>query len=117
MQAAGRKLAVAGSTGRVARHLVAALELMALRRLTAAAFGTLMSIEPAIAVVVGFIALGQAPGAAATVGIALVVTAGIGAQRTGARVEAHPELPPLDHQDARPRRARDELLPCIEPTP
>jgi inner membrane transporter RhtA len=62
------------------------LELAALRRLTAAAFGTLMSIEPAIALVIGFIALGQAPGAAATIGIALVVTAGIGAQRSGARV-------------------------------
>jgi hypothetical protein len=36
------------------------LELLALRRLTAAAFGTLMSLEPAIALIIGFAALGQA---------------------------------------------------------
>ncbi|MEU8662250.1 EamA family transporter [Actinoplanes philippinensis] len=61
------------------------LELLALRRLTTAAFGTLMSLEPAIAVAVGFVLLHQAPGWAALAGIALVVTAGIGAERTGAR--------------------------------
>jgi inner membrane transporter RhtA len=61
------------------------LELLALRRLTTAAFGTLMSLEPAIAVVVGFVLLHQAPGWAALAGIALVVTAGIGAERAGAR--------------------------------
>ncbi|QBR92560.1 EamA family transporter [Nocardioides euryhalodurans] len=62
------------------------LELLALRRLTTAAFGTLMSLEPAIALVVGLVALQQVPGATAVLGIALVVTAGIGAQRSGARV-------------------------------
>jgi inner membrane transporter RhtA len=61
------------------------LELLALRRLTAAAFGTLMSLEPAIALLIGFAVLGQAPGTAAVAGIVLVVAAGIGAERTGAR--------------------------------
>ena len=61
------------------------LELLALRRLTAAAFGTLMSLEPAIALAVGLVALGQTPGTLAVAGIALVVAAGIGAERTGAR--------------------------------
>jgi inner membrane transporter RhtA len=61
------------------------LELLALRRLTAAAFGTLMSLEPAIALIVGFAVLGQAPRATAVAGIVLVVAAGIGAERTGAR--------------------------------
>ncbi|MDI6102082.1 EamA family transporter [Actinoplanes sp. NEAU-A12] len=61
------------------------LEFFALRRLTTAAFGTLMSLEPAIAVVVGFVLLHQAPGWAAVAGIALVVTAGIGAERSGGR--------------------------------
>ncbi|GIF44481.1 EamA family transporter [Actinoplanes xinjiangensis] len=61
------------------------LEFLALRRLTTAAFGTLMSLEPAIAVVVGFGLLHQAPGWAALAGIALVVTAGVGAERAGAR--------------------------------
>jgi inner membrane transporter RhtA len=61
------------------------LEMLALRRLTTAAFGTLMSLEPAIALVIGLVALHQVPGAAAVVGIAFVVAAGIGAERGGAR--------------------------------
>jgi inner membrane transporter RhtA len=61
------------------------LELLALRRLTTAAFGTLMSLEPAFAMLVGFMVLAQDPGAAGLVGICLVVAAGIGAARTGAR--------------------------------
>ncbi len=62
-----------------------ALELIALRRLTSAAFGTLMCLEPAIALVVGLVLLGQAPGWVPVAGIGLVVAAGIGAERTGAR--------------------------------
>lgn len=54
------------------------LELLALRRLKASAFGTLMSLEPAIAVVIGFLVLGQLPGLAAVLGIVLVAAAGIG---------------------------------------
>lgn len=61
------------------------LEMLALRRLTTAAFGTLMALEPGFAMLVGFIVLHQVPGPAALVGIALVVAAGIGAARTGAR--------------------------------
>jgi inner membrane transporter RhtA len=61
------------------------LELLALRRLKASAFGTLMSLEPAIAVVIGFAILGQAPGLSAVLGIALVVAAGIGVTLQGAR--------------------------------
>jgi inner membrane transporter RhtA len=62
-----------------------ALELLALRRLTAAAFGTLMSMEPAFAMIVGLLMLHQVPGVAGVVGICFVVAAGIGAARTGAR--------------------------------
>ncbi|GAA0745587.1 EamA family transporter [Dactylosporangium roseum] len=61
------------------------LELLALRRLTTAAFGTLMALEPAAALVVGLLLLDQVPGPAAIAGIAFVVAAGIGAERTGAR--------------------------------
>ncbi len=64
------------------------LELLALRRLTTAAFGTLMSLEPAIAVTIGFVLLHQAPGWAPVAGIAFVVAAGIGAERSGARTAA-----------------------------
>ncbi len=61
------------------------LELLALRRLTTAAFGTLMSLEPAIALVIGLVLLHQLPGLWPVVGIAFVVAAGVGAERTGAR--------------------------------
>jgi inner membrane transporter RhtA len=62
-----------------------ALELLALRRLTAGAFGTLMSLEPAIALVIGLLLLDQVPHPLAIAGILLVVLAGLGAARTGAR--------------------------------
>jgi inner membrane transporter RhtA len=62
-----------------------ALEMLALRRLTTTAFGTLMSLEPAVALVVGLVGLHQTPGAGPVLGILFVVVAGIGAQRSGAR--------------------------------
>ena len=55
--------------------------------LTAAAFGTLMALEPALALIVGLVVLTQVPGPAAAVGICLVVAAGVGAARSGARAE------------------------------
>src|SRR5215207_9667403 len=61
-----------------------ALEMLALRRLTATAFGTLMSLEPALALLIGLLILGQAPRLLAVVGIGFVVLAGIGAEETGA---------------------------------
>jgi inner membrane transporter RhtA len=61
------------------------LELLALRRLTAGAFGTLMALEPAFALLVGFVALHQVPNRLAMLGIGLVVAAGAGAERSGAR--------------------------------
>jgi inner membrane transporter RhtA len=67
------------------------LELLALRRLTTAAFGTLMCLEPAIAMVVGFLLLHQVPRPAAIAGIVLVIVAGIGATRTGRRAPAQSE--------------------------
>jgi inner membrane transporter RhtA len=68
------------------------LELLALRRLTAAAFGTLMSLEPAIALLAGLLVLRQVPSAAVAAGIVFVVVAGIGATRVGARTpEARPQ--------------------------
>lgn len=61
------------------------LELLALRRLTTAAFGTLMALEPAIAMIVGLIVLRQMPSFAGVIGICFVVVAGMGAARSGAR--------------------------------
>ena len=61
------------------------LEMYALRRLTTAAFGTLMCLEPALALLAGFALLGQVPRPWSLAGVALVVAAGLGAERTGAR--------------------------------
>ena len=57
------------------------LEMLALRRLTPTAFGTLMALEPAVGLMVGATVLSQAPTAIQITGIALVVAAGIGSQR------------------------------------
>lgn len=65
-----------------------ALEFLALRRLTTSAFGTLMSLEPAIAMLMGLLVLGQVPGPASVLGVTFVVIAGMGATRTGARPAA-----------------------------
>ncbi len=62
-----------------------ALEFLALRKLTTAAFGTLMAMEPGLAMVIGLVMLHQVPARFGVVGICLVVAAGIGAARTGAR--------------------------------
>jgi inner membrane transporter RhtA len=59
-----------------------ALELAALRRMTLAAFGTLMALEPGIATVLGLVLLAQAPTALQAAGVVLVVAAGVGAQRS-----------------------------------
>jgi inner membrane transporter RhtA len=79
------------------------LELMALRRLTAAAFGTLMALEPAIALLIGLVALGQIPTWAAATGILFVVAAGVGAERTGHRAARQPATVPDELVSADPR--------------
>jgi inner membrane transporter RhtA len=60
-----------------------ALELLALRRMTPTAFGTLTALEPAIGVLLGLVVLHQTLTAGALLGISLVVLAGTCAQRTG----------------------------------
>ena len=62
-----------------------ALEMMALRRLTTAAFGTLMALEPAIGTAIGVLVLSQVPHVLQVLGVVLVVVAGIGAERSGHR--------------------------------
>jgi inner membrane transporter RhtA len=63
-----------------------ALELIALRRISASAFSVLMSSSPAIAVAAGFIVLGQTIGWIQGAGIVLVIIASIGAVRSAERV-------------------------------
>ena len=66
------------------------LELEALRRLPEAVFGVLMSLDPAVAALVGFLALGQALQAQEVLGIAMVVVASAGAASLSHRVAVAP---------------------------
>lgn len=63
------------------------LEMQAMRRLNQTTFGVLMSVEPAIASLIGFLVLGQALDALELGGIACVIAASAGAL-------AEPEAPP-----------------------
>jgi inner membrane transporter RhtA len=71
-----------------------ALEMLALRRMTPTAFGTLMALEPALGVLLGLLILHQQPSAIQVLGILLVVLAGAAAQRGGRRRPARPEQIP-----------------------
>jgi inner membrane transporter RhtA len=65
------------------------LESESLRRLPANVFGVLMSLEPAVAALAGFVVLGQTLGMREMVAIALVIAASVGVTRT-------PAPPPVD---------------------
>jgi inner membrane transporter RhtA len=64
------------------------LEMLALRRMTPTAFGTLMAVEPAIGVLLGLIVLHQVPALVQIIGILIVIFAGAAAQRDGQRIHA-----------------------------
>ncbi|MFF0449703.1 DMT family transporter [Streptomyces sp. NPDC004609] len=90
------------------------LELLALRRLAAPTFAVLMSLEPAVAAMAGFLLLSQALSATDALAIALVIAASIGAVRTqvgkgrapgpgpGAAVPPGPGDPPRRHATGGP---------------
>ena len=71
-----------------------ALEMLALRRMTPTAFGTLMALEPAVGVLLGLLILHQQPSVVQGLGILLVVLAGAAAQRGGRRLPAPQEQNP-----------------------
>ena len=64
-----------------------ALEMLALKRMNPTAFGTLMAVEPGIALVIGLLVLAQSPSLTQTAGMVLVVGAGIAAQRRSGRAK------------------------------
>jgi inner membrane transporter RhtA len=81
------------------------LELIALRRLPEPVFGVLMSLDPAVAAVVGLVALRQDLGPREVLAIALVVVASAGSAGLSHRSE------PLGGPDTgvRPRTARSQV--------
>jgi inner membrane transporter RhtA len=82
-------LAAAFAVAVLSAALPWSLELEALRRMPAHVFGVLMSLEPAIGALVGFVVLGERIGVRAVTAIALVVIASAGAAR-GARTAPAP---------------------------
>ena len=75
-------LAVGAAVAMLSSAIPYSLELEALRRLPARVFGVLMSLEPAMAALAGFVVLGEVLGAREVVAIGLVVAASAGAART-----------------------------------
>jgi inner membrane transporter RhtA len=66
------------------------LEFEALRRMPANVFGVLMSLEPGVAALAGFLVLGQALGARELVAIGLVIAASVGITRAVSRADGLP---------------------------
>lgn len=100
-------LAIGAAVAVLSSTIPYGLELVALRRLPAAAFSILLSLAPALAAVAGLVILGQPLSWADGAGILLVVVASMGAVRAAARAERQaattatgsapvaPEEPPL----------------------
>lgn len=76
-----RSLLLGAAIGVLSSAIPYSFEVEALRRIAPAVFGVLMSIEPAMAALAGFIVLGQGLEARALLGISLVVAASVGAAR------------------------------------
>jgi inner membrane transporter RhtA len=77
-------LAVGAAVGVLSTAIPYVFEIEALRRLPRAVFGVLMSLEPAVAAAIGFLALSQDLAGLEIVAIALVVIASAGALRSAA---------------------------------
>jgi inner membrane transporter RhtA len=74
-----RSLALGATVGLLSTAIPYSCELEALRRIATNVFGVLMSIEPAMATLAGFVVLGQVLSARQLAGIGFVVIASIGA--------------------------------------
>ena len=83
-------LLIACGVGILSSVIPYSLEFEALRRMPANVFGVLMSLEPGVAALAGFVVLGQALGARELVAIALVVAASVGVTRASNRAGGLP---------------------------
>jgi inner membrane transporter RhtA len=82
-------LAIGAAVGVLSTAVPYAFEMEALRRLPNAVFGVLMSLEPAVAAAIGFIALSENLSALEVLAIACVVVASAGALRSAATPPPH----------------------------
>jgi inner membrane transporter RhtA len=76
-----RSLLLGAAVGLLSSAIPYSFENEALRRIDPGVFGVLMSIEPAVAALAGFLLLGQGLAGREVIGIALVVAASVGAAR------------------------------------
>ncbi len=76
-----RSIALGGAIGILSSAIPYTFEMEALRRIATGVFGVLMSLEPGVAALAGFVLLGQSLSGREAVGIGLVVAASIGASR------------------------------------
>jgi inner membrane transporter RhtA len=77
-------LAIGAAVGILSTAIPYAAEIEALRTLPQAVFGVMMSLEPAVAAAIGFLALSQGLDAVEVIAIGLVVVASAGALRSAA---------------------------------
>lgn len=71
------QLAIGAAVGVLSSVVPYSLELLALRRLDTRVFGILLSLEPGVAALVGFVLLGQSLAGLQVAGMALVVSASV----------------------------------------
>lgn len=93
-----RLLLLAVGTGILASVLPYLFEFLALRRMPSNVFSILLSLEPAIAAIAGWILLGQPIGLFGGIAAVLVISASIGITTSSnrrARLEAQPALQPV----------------------
>ncbi len=85
-----RLLLLGAAVGILSSVIPYSLEFEALRRMPANVFGVLMSLEPGVAALAGFVVLGQALGARELAAITLVVAASVGITRAASRADGLP---------------------------
>ena len=85
-----RLLLLGAAVGILSSVIPYSLEFEALRRMPANVFGVLMSLEPGVAALAGFVVLGQALGLRELVAIAVVVAASVGITRAASRADGLP---------------------------
>lgn len=79
-------LVIGAAVGMLSSAIPYTLEVEALRRIATGVFGVLMSLEPGVAALAGFLVVGQNLTARELVGIGLVVVASLGASRRARKV-------------------------------
>ncbi|HEV3232488.1 MAG TPA: EamA family transporter, partial [Candidatus Dormibacteraeota bacterium] len=89
-----RVLGLGAAIGLFSSAVPYSLELLAMRRVSATVYGVLLSLQPLVAALMGFVLLGQRPGALEAFGFLLVIAASIGVNLTEAGAARELEATP-----------------------